>query len=119
MSLDDTALQRQRNSLGALMLIGLGGILLALNVIPTALHGALILGCIALVFGAFYAFGLVGQRWARIPAFFFGSLAVALFFHMLFFHSGEHDIPGFGLPLWPLVLIIAGLWVMRRERRWA
>lgn len=117
--IDDTALQRLRANPRAAILIGLGTVLLAINVVPDALHAPLVLACIALVFGALYAFGVLRQRWVRIPAMFFGSLAVALFFHILFFHTGSHDFFGFGVPIWPVLLIVVGLLLMRRERRWA
>jgi len=101
------------------MLIVLGVFLLAHNALPTELHdsplhAALILGSIAAFFGSIYALGGVGRRWARIPAIFFGSVAGVVLLAAWPWHWF-----GFGLPFWPLLLITLGLWVMRRDRRWA
>jgi hypothetical protein len=53
-----------------------------------------------------------------MAAFFFGALAAALAFHMLFFHTGHYFFSGFGLPFWPLLLIVAGVAIMRRRTRY-
>ena len=119
---DDMMLSGQRTRIGALMLTVLGVLLLAHNAMPIELHqgplhAALVLGSIAAAFGTIYAFGYGGRRWARLPAIFFASVAGVVLlaawpWHWLFGW-------GFGLPLWPVLLIVLGLWVVRRDHRWA
>jgi len=63
-------------------------------------------GSIAAAFGAIYAFGYGGRRWARIPAIFFATVAgVALFASLPWHWFVGWD---FGLPLWPVLLIVLG-----------
>jgi len=117
----DNTLELRRASMGPLMLIGLGALLLAHNALPPGLHDsplhtALVLGSIAAGFGAFYAFGDGGRRWARIPAIFFASVAAVVLFSSWPWHWFGF---GFGAPLWPVLLIVLGLAVMRRDRHWA
>jgi hypothetical protein len=113
---------RQRTSLGALSLIGLGSMLLAHNALPAeqhdgAVHAALVLGSIAASFGALYALTEMGRRWAHIPAIFFGVVSGIAWL------SGGTPWQLFGFPLempvWPVLLILVGVWVMRGSRRWA
>src|SRR5438067_12203809 len=120
MNPDGMMLSRQRTSMGALMLMVLGVLLLAHNALPIALHegplhAALVLGSIAAAFGAIYAFGYGSRRWARIPAIFFASVAGIVLLTAWPWHwlAGW----GFGLPLWPILLIGLGLWAIRRDRR--
>jgi hypothetical protein len=118
---DDNMLPRQRTSVGALLLIALGALLLAHNALPpglhhSPLHAALILGSLAAGFGALYAFDAVGRRWARLPAMFFGTVAAVALFAAWPWHWFAF---GFGAPFWALVLIVVGVWLMRRDRRWA
>ncbi len=101
---DGTMPLRQRTSMGALMLTLLG-VLLA----------ALVLGSIAAAFGTIYAFGYGGRRWARTPAIFFACVAGVVLFAAWPWHWFVGW--GFGLPLWPVLLIVVGLWVVRRDRR--
>ena len=122
MNPDGMLLSRQRTNTGALMLTVLGVLLLAHNALPIEvhegpLHAALILGSIAAAFGAIYGFGYGRRRWARIPAIFFASVAGVVLLAAWPWHwfAGL----GFGLPLWPVLLIALGLWVVRRESRWA
>src|SRR5258708_4013206 len=108
MNPDGTVLVRQRTSMGALMLTVLGVLLVAHNALPieqhdSPLHAALVLGSIAAAFGAVYAFGYGGRRWARIPAIFFASVAGVVLFASWPWHW--FDGWDFGLPLWPLLLI--------------
>jgi hypothetical protein len=122
MNPDSMMLSRQRTNMGALMLIVLGVLLLAHNAMPIELHegplhAALVLGSIAAAFGTIYAFGYGGRRWARIPAIFFASAAGVVLFAAWPWHWFVGW--GFGLPLWPVLLILLGLWVVRRDRRWA
>jgi hypothetical protein len=122
MNPDATMLSRQRTSMGALMLTVLGVFLLAHNAMPIELHegplhAALVLGSIAAAFGAIYAFGYGERRWARTPAIFFASVAGVVLFAAWPWHWFVGL--GFGLPLWPVLLIVLGLWVVRRDRRWA
>jgi hypothetical protein len=110
-------LRWQGTGTGAFMLIALGALLLAHNLIPepfhdSPLHAALILGSIGAGFGAIFAFGEGKRRWARVPAVFFGTLAA-----VAFFASWPWHWLGFGLPFWPLLLILVGLLVMRRSDR--
>ena len=103
------------------MLISLGALLLAHNALPielqdSPLHAALILGSIAAFFGTIYAFGGLRRRWARIPAIFFASVAGVVLFTAWPWHWFGF---GFGMPFWPVLLIVLGLWVMRRDNRWA
>ena len=121
MNADGLMLSRQRTTMGALMLTVLGVLLLAHNAMPIErhegpLHAALILGSIAAAFGAIYAFGSGGRRWARIPAVFFASVAGIALFAALPVHWFVGW--GFGLPMWPVLLIMLGLWVVRRDSRW-
>ena len=100
------------------MLIALGALLLAHNTLPptmhdTPLHNALILGAIAAAFGTIWAFD-GGRRWARIPAIFFASVAGVVLFAAWPWHWLGL---GFGLPGWPLLLIVLGVLMVRRERR--
>jgi hypothetical protein len=118
MNPDAMMLARQRTNMGALMLTVLGVLLLAHNAIPSdlhesPLHAALVLGSIAAAFATIYAFGLGGRRWARIAAIFFASMAGVVLFAAWPWHwfTGW----GFGLPLWPVLLILVGLWVVRRD----
>ena len=122
MNSDGTLLSRRGTNTGALMLTLLGVLLLAHNALPTEmhegpLHAALVLGAIAAAFGAIYAFSYGSRRWARIPAIFFASVAGVVLLATWPWHwlSGW----GFGLPLWPVLLIVLGLWVVRRGSRWA
>ena len=122
MNPDGMMLSRQRPVLGALMLTVLGVLLLAHNAMPIeqhdgALHAALVLGSIAATFGAIYAFGYGGRRWARISAILFASVAGVVLFASWPWHWFVGL--GFGLPFWPLVLIGLGLWIARRDSRWA
>jgi hypothetical protein len=100
------------------MLIGLGVLLLGHNALPadlhdSPLHAVLILGSIAAFFGTIYAYG---RRWARIPAILFGTIAGVVLFSSWPWHWFGF---GLGIPFWPLLLIVFGLWVMRRDNRWA
>ena len=120
MNPDGMTLSRQRTSMGALMLTVLGVLLLAHNALPTPLqegplHAALVLGSIAAAFGTIYAFGYGGRRWARTPAIFFACVAGVVLFAAWPWHWFVGW--GFGLPLWPVLLIVVGLWVVRRDRR--
>jgi hypothetical protein len=122
MNPDGRMLSRQRTSMGALMLTVLGLLLLAHNALPSELHegplhAALVLGSIGAAFGTIYAFGYGGRRWARIPALFFASVAGVVLFAAWPWHWFVGW--GFGLPLWPVLLIVLGLWVVRRDSRWA
>jgi hypothetical protein len=101
--------KRQRTRVGAVALIGLGGAMLAHQVAPGFLHGPLVLATIALTFGALYT--LAGFMWAKVPAMFFSVLSGFVFLVSL---------PGQPLRMWwPLLIVLAGLWIMRRDRRWA
>jgi hypothetical protein len=99
------------------MLMALGVSLLGHNVLPaehhdSPLHAALLLGAFAAGFGAVYAYAGAGRRFTRLAAIFFGTLAaVALF------AAGPWTLWsfGFGVPLWPLLLIGLGVWIVRRE----
>jgi hypothetical protein len=122
MNPDGMLLSRQRTSMGALMLTVLGVLLLAHNSLPSELHegplhAALVLGSIAAAFGTVYAFGYGGRRWARRSAIFFASVAGVVLFAAWPWHWFVGW--GFGLPLWPVLLIVLGLLVVRRESRWA
>ncbi len=122
MNPDGMLLSRQRTGLGALMLTVLGLLLLAHNAMPIEshegpLHAALVLGSIAAAFGAIYAFGYGGRQWARILAIFFASVAGVVLFATWPWHWFVGW--GFGLPLWLVLLIALGVWVVRRDRRWA
>jgi hypothetical protein len=118
MNADGTPRSLERSGLGALMLIALGSTLFAHNVLPAEqhegpFHAALLLASFAAAFGALYAFTDVGRRWFRLGAIFLGTLAaVALF------ASGPWSMwnIGFGMPLWPVGLIVLGLLIARRER---
>jgi len=122
MNADGMMLSRQRTSTGALMLTVLGVLLLAHNALPVELHAgplhaSLVLGSIAAAFGAIYGFGYGGRRWARIPAIFFASVAGVVLLAAWPWHWLVGW--GFGLPLWPVLLIVLGLWVVRGDSRWA
>ena len=118
---DDYLRVRQRTSLGAFSLIGLGSLLLAHNALPaeqhdSAVHAALVLGSIAASFGALYALTDMGRRWAHIPALIFTALAA-----LVLLSGGPWLWVGWPmeLPVWPVFLILAGVWVMRGRRGWA
>ncbi|HEY3063630.1 MAG TPA: hypothetical protein VGL99_32055 [Chloroflexota bacterium] len=99
----------KRTRLGAVMLIGLGAAILLCQVTPAFMHGAFVLAIIALTFGALYAMGGFRFGWAKVPAMFFSALSGFVFFVSL---------PGVSFKMWwPLLLVAAGLWIMRRERR--
>jgi hypothetical protein len=102
---------RQRTRYGAVALIGIGSSMLLYQVTPHFMHGSLVLAIIALSFGALYAVG--GERfgWAKVPGMFFSALSGFVFLA---------SMPGQPLKFWwPLFIVAAGVWIMRRERRWA
>ncbi len=118
MNPDSMLLARQRTNMGALMLTVLGVLLLAHNAIPSELHesrlhATLVLGSIAAAFGAIYGFGFGGRRWPRLAAIFFASMAGVVLVAAWPWHWFVGW--GFGLPLWPVLLILLGLWVVRRD----
>ena len=102
--------KRARAQFGAVALIGFGAAMLLHNVVPHFMHGALTLATIALGFGALYL--LTGRRfrWAKVPAILFSVLSGFVFLSSL---------PGEPLRMWwPLLIIAAGLWIMRPRRAW-
>jgi hypothetical protein len=114
-------LSRQRTSMAALMLTLLGALLLAHNLMPIELHegpvhAGLILGSVAAAFGAIYAFGYGGRRWTRMPAILFASVFGVVVFAAWPWHWFVGW--GFGVPLWPVLLIVLAVWAVRRDRRW-
>jgi hypothetical protein len=111
--------QRGRSDLivpaGVLSGLGLGILLVSDNVTPGNIHGPLMLGSLALGFGAIFFLGEARHRWALWPASVFGVLAATVFatsdvwrFDPLFSQFRY---------LWPLLLIGGGFWLMRREPR--
>jgi hypothetical protein len=111
---DSNALSRQRTSTGAVLLIGLGALLLAHEYISGPLHNPIMLGIVACFFGVLYNFGGARLRWAGVPALFFAVLAPFSAFSVEPWH-----LFGFGVSLWPLLLVALGVWAIRRERRLA
>jgi uncharacterized membrane protein len=117
MHVDDTLRQLQRTSVGALMFIGLGSSLLAHNVMPveqhdSTLHTALLLAAFAFGLGAIAVFADTRRRFVRMAATFFGSIALVAFIAS----EPWQWTFGFGVPLWPVLVIAVGLWLAHRER---
>ena len=101
--------KRQRMRLGALVLIGLGVAMYLHQVVPHELHGALSIATVALIFGALYTLAGTRFRWARMPALVLSALSGWVFLMSL---------PGVSWKMWwPLLLVVAGLWILRKERR--
>jgi len=102
--------KRERTRIGAVALIGFGGAMLLHQVVPHFMHGALILATIALAFGALYYLGGARLFWAKVPAILFSVLSGFVLFASL---------PGEPLRMWwPVLIIGAGLWIMRPRRAW-
>jgi hypothetical protein len=115
-------LSRQNTSMGAVWLTVLGALLLAHNLLPSELHesplhAALMFGSVAAAFGAIYAFGYGRRRWARFPAVVFAGIAGLALLAAWPWHWFVGA--GLGLPLWPLVLIALGVWLVKRDDRWS
>jgi hypothetical protein len=100
---------RARTRAGAVALIGLGAMMLLIQITPHSVHGALTLTMFALTFGGVYALGGPRFDWARFPALVFSLLATFVFVSSL---AGESM-----RVLWPLWLVFAGLWFLRPRRR--
>ena len=103
--------------MGALLLMALGALLLVHNAMPIELHegpfhAALVAGSIAAAFGALYAFGYGARNWARVPALFFASIAGVVLLAAWPWHWFFGW--GFGVSLWPILLIVVGVWAIRR-----
>jgi hypothetical protein len=102
--------KRERTRLGAVALIGFGGAMLLHQIVPGYLHGSLTLATIALAFGALYALAGERFRWAKVPAILFSAISGLVFLTSL---------PGDPLHTWwPLLLVAAGLWILRPRRSW-
>lgn len=115
-------LARQSTGTGALWLTILGSLLLAHNLLPIQLHegplhAALVLGSIAAAFGTIYAFGYGKRRWARFPAIVFAGIAGVTLMAAWPWHWFVDAGPG--VALWPLALVALGIWLVRRDDRWA
>jgi hypothetical protein len=77
--------------------------------LPTGIHTAIHLAAFALGFGAIYALGSAGYRWAKKPALALSALAGLIFLFSL---------PGEPMRMWwPILLVAVGAWIMRRDRR--
>jgi len=102
--------KRERARFGAVALIGVGAAMLLHQVVPGYLHGSLTLATIALVFGALYALAGERFRWAKGPAILFSLISGLVFLTSL---------PGEPMRTWwPLLLVAAGLWILRPSRSW-
>lgn len=101
---------------GVLGGLGAGTLLSSGDFLPHYLHGALVLGGLALGFGAIYLFGEPRRHhWAMWPAAAFGVLAWLNFVTQA---PWLKDTFGAVFHLtWPLLIIGAGLWLIERNRR--
>jgi len=107
--------QRQTNLIvpaGFFTGLGTGIVLVTNNVTPHSVHGAIMLAALALGFGLIFTFGDARHSWARVPATFFAVLALVV----LAFAGPWHVAFS---TWWPLLLVLLGLWLMRKHRRWA
>lgn len=101
---------RERTRFGAVALIALGGAMLLHQVVPGYLHGSLTVAMIALGFGALYMLAGERFRWAKALAILFSVISGLVFLTSL---------PGDPLRTWwPLLLVAAGLWILRPKRSW-
>ena len=96
--------------------LGLGVSLISDNVTPHYLHGPIVLGCLALAFGAIYLLGdAVRHRWAIYPA---AGLGLIAWINFVSTAPWLKDTFGSLMHLtWPLLLVGAGLWLIERSRR--
>lgn len=100
---------------GILSGLGLGIALVSQNLTPHYLHGTLMLGSLALGFGAVFLLGEERHRWAMAPAAVFAVLTWIVFMASASWLSGPIFAQAhlFG----PLLLVAAGLLLLTRERR--
>jgi hypothetical protein len=102
--------KRARARFGAVALIGFGGAMLLHQIVPGYLHGSLTLATIALAFGALYTLAGERFRWAKAPAIVFSLISGLVF---------VASLPGHAMGTWwPLLLVAAGLWILRPRHFW-
>ena len=113
------ATQQPRSDLivpaGVLSGLGLGIALVSQQLTPGYLHGAIILGSLALGFAGIFLLGQERHRWAMLPAGIFAVLSWIVFMSSASWLSGPIFAQAhlFG----PLLLVAAGLWLLTRDRR--
>jgi hypothetical protein len=99
---------------GVLSGLGLGIALVSKNLTPGFLHGPIILGGLALGFAGIALLGQERHRWAMVPAGIFALLTWIVFMTSASWLSGPFFAQAhfFG----PLLLVAAGLWLLKRDR---
>jgi hypothetical protein len=86
--------------------LGLGVLLVSTRILPGFVNGPVILASLSLGFGMIYAFGEPRHAWAKVPAIFFACISAFVFF-----------VSGPWQPLWPLLLVMLGGWILLRPDR--
>lgn len=101
---------------GVLSGLGIGTLLSSNELTPGYVHAAILFGALALGFGAIYLLGDgLRHRWAMWPAIGFGILA---WFNFVTQAPWLKDTFGAIFHFtWPLLLVVAGLWLMERARQ--